>query len=196
MILAVLVLVEGLVRPPACVRGARGGGALCAELKNSAFVFVKPHAVTEPTIDLVRTELQKAGITVVSEGDISSETIDEKKLVDKHYYAIASKATITPPADLAVPETKFEEFFGEPWSTVLAEDRAMTAIDAGKALGKSGAELDAVWGEAKDAGKIIKLGGGFYCGKLGDLYTFNGFYMSMRDRFTKPGGACPDDVFQ
>merc|ERR1712196_605950 len=46
---------------------------------------------------------------------------------------------------------------------------------------------------AKGAGKIIKLGGGFYAGQLakGDssIYTFNAFYMSMRDRFTQPGGS-------
>lgn len=82
-----------------------------------------------------------------------------------------------------------------------------------KALDLDGAALDKAWGAAKDAGQIIKLGGGFYCGRLGEgdsqLYTFNvrrvechycfvlalcpfsvqAFYMSMRDRFTAPGGA-------
>merc|ERR1719353_2243489 len=147
----------------------RGGSELEAA-KNSAFVFVKPHAVTAPTIDLVR-----------------------EKLVDQHYYAIASKATITPPAELAVPEATFKEFFGEEWKDVLADGRAMTAIDACKNLGLSGVEMDEAWGKAKGAGDIIKLGGGFYCGKLmkGDTatYTFNAFYMSMRDRFTVPGGS-------
>ena len=156
---------------------------------NSAFVFVKPHAVTAPTIELVKAELEKAGLKVTSEGDISSETIDSKKLVDNHYYAIASKATITPPEELVVPEKKFSEFFGEEWADVLKAKKAKTAIQAGKDLGLTGAELDKAWGQAKKDGKIIKLGGGFYCGKLSDdCYTFNAFYMSMRDRFTQPGG--------
>ena len=170
----------------------RGGSELEAA-KNSAFVFVKPHAVTAPTIDLVREKLEGAGLSILSEGDIASEDIDSKKLVDQHYYAIASKATITPPAELAVPEATFKEFFGEEWKDVLADGRAMTAIDACKNLGLSGAEMDEAWGKAKGAGDIIKLGGGFYCGKLmkGDTatYTFNAFYMSMRDRFTVPGGS-------
>ncbi|KAJ8609327.1 hypothetical protein CTAYLR_009116 [Chrysophaeum taylorii] len=188
--------VQAFVPPPRCpnapITRMRGGSDEDIP-KNSALVFVKPHAVTTPTIELVRSELEKAGILVLEEGDIASETIDEKKLVDQHYYAIASKATITPPAELAVPEDKFKDFFGEDWATVLADDRAKTAIDASKALGLDGAAMDAAWGEAKAAGNIIKLGGGFYCGLLGEgddaLYTFNAFYMSMRDRFTAPGGS-------
>ena len=119
----------------------RGGSELEAA-KNSAFVFVKPHAVTAPTIDLVREKLEGAGLNILSEGDIASEDIDSKKLVDQHYYAIASKATITPPAELAVPDDKFTEFFGESWADVLKDGRAYTAIDACKELGLSGSEMD------------------------------------------------------
>ena len=92
-----------------------------------------------------------------------------------------------------MPDDKFTEFFGESWSDVLSQGRAFTAIDACKELGLSGSEMDEAWGAAKGAGKIIKLGGGFYAGQLakGDssIYTFNAFYMSMRDRFTQPGGS-------
>jgi hypothetical protein len=55
---------------------------------NSAFVFVKPHANTIPTQDMVRKTLIAKGVTIVEEGDIASEEIDEKKLIDQHYYAI------------------------------------------------------------------------------------------------------------
>ena len=180
----------------------RGGGrtrraapSMGAEpLRNAAFVFVKPHAVTPATLDLVKASLEEGGITILKEGDISSEDIDAKKLVDQHYYAIASKATITPPKELAVPGDKFEETFGEKWEDVLKEDRAYTAIQACEILGIDGAAMDSTWGKAKDAGKIVKLGGGFYAGQLDvegrdkPIYTFNAFYMSMRDRFTQPGG--------
>ena len=168
----------------------RGGGSELQAVKNSAFVFVKPHAVTPPTIELVKSKLEGAGLTILSEGDISSEDIDQKKLVDQHYYAIASKATITPPAELAVPDDKFTEFFGESWADVLSQGRAYTAIDACKELGLSGSEMDEAWGAAKGAGKIIKLGGGFYAGQLakGDssIYTFNAFFMALRAQFTAP----------
>jgi len=192
-VVAVCVSSDALSNPRcfAAVPTTRGGCTMSVAPKNSAFVFVKPHAVTEATVSLVKESLEKAGVTVLQEGDITSEEIDEKKLVDQHYYAIASKATITPPAELAVPPEKFLDFFGEPWADVLARGGAYTATDAGKALGlSSGAELDAAWGKAKADGKIIKLGGGFYCGKLADdVYTFNGFFAAMRDRFTKPGGS-------
>ena len=58
---------------------------------NSAFVFVKPHANTEATQKLVREKLTAAGIEILSESDVNGKVIDEKKLIDQHYYAIASK---------------------------------------------------------------------------------------------------------
>merc|ERR1712186_103283 len=47
--------------------------------------------------------------------------------------------------------------------------------------------MDSKWGAAKKADKLIKFGGGFYCGVIEGLYIFNGFFMAMRSKFTKPG---------
>lgn len=60
------------------------------DLNNSAFVFVKTHANTVATQELVRKKLTASGITIVSELDIDGTTIDKKKLIDKHYYAIGT----------------------------------------------------------------------------------------------------------
>jgi hypothetical protein len=38
---------------------------------------------------------------------------------------------------------------------------------------------------------LVKFGGGFYCGLIDGLYVFNGFFMSMRSKFTAPG-LCPN----
>lgn len=157
--------------------------------KNSAFVFVKPHANTELTQNLVRTKLQDANITILSEKDIDGPTIDSQKLIDQHYYAIASKATILPASEIPVPTDKFEAEFGEPWEVVLKENRAANAMDACKRLGIDASELDTAWGEAK---KVVKFGGGFYCGLLEmegkePLYVFNAFFMSMRSKFVGEG---------
>ena len=160
------------------------------KLLNSAFVFVKPHANTKPTQDFVRDKLMSSGIEILSETDISGETIDEKKLIDQHYYAIASKATIVPAEKIPVPAEKFEAEFGESWETVLNENRAANALDACKRFGCTANELDAAWGKAK---KIVKFGGGFYCGlmsldnEVGELYVFNAFFMSMRSKFVGEG---------
>jgi len=32
--------------------------------------------------------------------------------------------------------------------------------------------------------KVVKFGGGFYCGEVDGIYIFNGFFMSMRSKFT------------
>merc|ERR1719401_867712 len=71
--------------------------------KNAAFVFVKPHAVTDKVKVLVKERLEAKGITILKEGDIKGEDIDSKKLIDQHYYAIASKATLLKPNELNVP---------------------------------------------------------------------------------------------
>lgn len=67
---------------------AKGDKTCDAPLMNSAFVFVKPHANTKAVQDLVRNTLKSKGVTILSEVEISGETIDEKKLIDQHYYAI------------------------------------------------------------------------------------------------------------
>merc|ERR1719223_905225 len=155
--------------------------------QNSAFVFVKPHANTEATQNLVRNKLTEAGIKILSESDVSGETIDEKKLIDQHYYAIASKATILPAAEIPVPTDKFEETFGEKWETVLSEGRACNAMDACKEFGCDAAGLNDAWQKAQ----VVKFGGGFYCGLVSkndkELYVFNAFFMSMREKFVGAG---------
>jgi len=158
---------------------------------NSAFVFVKPHAVTDKVNDLVRDRLLSKGLKITSEGSLASEVIDEKKLIDQHYYAIASKATILKPSELNIPKDKFKTAFGLEWDDVLKSGKAVNAMDACKQLGCTSDELNKAWAESKKAGKLVKFGGGFYCGlvkvKGQQLYVFNGFFMSMRSAFTAPG---------
>merc|ERR1719230_1407617 len=161
--------------------------------ENRAFVFIKPHALTEAVQELVSSTLTKGGFNILEEGRIDATIIDEKKLIDQHYYAIASKATILKPAELNVPAAKFKEKFGLEWSEALSKSLVFNAMDACKKLGVDAAQMASMWNQAKDAGQLIKFGGGFYCGKLttdqGDLYVFNGFFMSMRAKFVEPGSA-------
>lgn len=157
-------------------------------LANSAFVFVKPHANTPSVQKLVRDKLEESGVSILKEIDIDGKTIDEKKLIDQHYYAIASKATLLDAKDIPVPVDKFQSEFGEPWDKVLKENRACNALEACKRFGCDAAQLNALWGDAK---KVVKFGGGFYCGLVSmkglDLYVFNAFFMSMRSKFVGEG---------
>ena len=72
------------------LRGRRGGCGVVVTTpqmaadgdggaRNAAFVFIKPHAVTDPTKELVKAALLAKGLVIVSEGSISSEEIDAKQ---------------------------------------------------------------------------------------------------------------------
>merc|ERR1712066_945523 len=174
--------------------------AKCCELsklnkpaaRNSAFVFIKPHAVTDKVKELAKAGLEAAGLKILKSGTIKAETIDKKKLIDQHYYAIASKATILKPEQLNVPKDKFKEQFGTSWEDALASKTVFNAMDGCAQLGIDADAMDKAWAKAKAAKKLVKFGGGFYCGLVEidgkePVYVFNGFFMSMRSKFTKPG---------
>lgn len=154
---------------------------------NSAFVFVKPQANTEATQKLVREKLTEAGIEILTESEVEGKVIDENKLIDQHYYAIASKATILPAEEIPVPADKFEANFGETWEKVLSEKRACNALEACERFGCNAAELNDAWQKTN----AVKFGGGFYCGLVScngkELYVFNAFFMTMRSKFVGEG---------
>merc|ERR1712048_37059 len=160
--------------------------------QNAAFVFIKPHAVTPAVKSMVKAGLEAKGLKIRKEGSIKGEVIDKKKLIDQHYYAIASKATILKPDQLNVPEDKFQAQFGLSWKDALASGKVFNAMDGCKELGIDADGLDKEWAKCKAAKKLVKFGGGFYCGLVEvegktPLYIFNGFFMAMRSKFTKPG---------
>jgi hypothetical protein len=160
-----------------------------------AFVFAKPHANTPEMIALIKDKFAEVGVTIEREGDITGEAIDAKGYIDRHYYAIASKATILQPHELNVPAEKFAEAFGEEWSDVLADGRAFNAMGVQARLGVSAERLDELWIEAKADGRLVKLGGGFYCALLDKkerVYTFNAFFMGMRGARSNPSSVPPE----
>jgi len=136
---------------------------------NSAFLFIKPHAFTPATINLVSEQLAALGLTITASGELDNEVIDKKKLIDNHYYAIANKASLTKPADLQPSQKAQDEFkvkWGLEWSQAVADGLVFNAIDACAKLGLDGNQMDEVWGKAKKGDQLVKFGGGFYCGKL------------------------------
>jgi len=157
---------------------------------NAAFVFIKPHANTDKVKALAKAGLESKGITILAEGCLDGPTIDEKQLIDNHYYAIAVKATIKKPNELNVPNDRFKAQFGIDYQAALDSGKVFNALDGCKEFGIDAEGMATAWNAAKDAKKLVKLGGGFYCGLLtcGDkeLYIMNGFFMSMRSKFTDP----------
>merc|ERR1719378_901567 len=112
------------------------------KLKNQAFVFVKPHAVTPACNETVKKGLLAKGIKITSEGDLTSDVIDKKKLIDQHYCAIASKATILKPTELNVPNDKFQKAFGLSWADCQKKGLAYNALDACDKLGCDSSALN------------------------------------------------------
>ncbi|EOD23527.1 hypothetical protein EMIHUDRAFT_239514 [Emiliania huxleyi CCMP1516] len=53
--------------------------------KSQAFVFVKPHAVTDPVKALAKEKLAAAGITIAAEGALAGPQIAKDLLIDNHY---------------------------------------------------------------------------------------------------------------
>jgi hypothetical protein len=109
-----------------------------AATTNAAFVFVKPHAVTPAAIALVKAKFAAAGINVISEGDLSAETIDKDMLIDTHYGAIASKAVKLNPSQLNVqPKAKaaFKDAFGMEWDDAVAKGMVYNAMQGCEKVG-------------------------------------------------------------
>ena len=163
-----------------------------AKATSAAFVFVKPHAVTDSVKTKVKAGLEKAGISVLEEGSIAGPKIDADMLIDTHYGAIAAKAVKLKPSELK-PSAKalkdFEAAFGLTWADALKQGLVYNAADACKQLGCDGAGLDAKWSTLTRGQNLIKFGGGFYCGKVEGIYVMNGFYMAMRGKFTDPSAT-------
>ena len=162
---------------------------------NRALVFIKPSANTEATRALVEAKLIQARIEVLATSTLSAEAIDVGGIIDKHYYSIASKATLGTAETLPVDAAAFAAFFKTEYSTAKATGRVFNAMEACKYLQCDGGALEAHWEEAANRGLRCKLGGGFYCGKLeadvtgadAACYVFNGFFMKMRSEYTRPG---------
>ena len=143
---------------------------------NSAFVFIKPHACkgTPGKVEsIVEGKFKEAGIRVTGKGEMTAEQIDKNMYIDTHYGAIASKAVKLKPSELNVPDKgkkDFEKAFGEKWEDAVAAGKVFNAKEGAEKLGLDSAGLNAKWSKLTRGKDLLKFGGGFYCGKVGDIY--------------------------
>jgi len=96
------------------------------------------------------------------------------------------------PSELNVPDKgkkQFQAAFGESWDSAIAAGKVYNAKDGAKKLGLDSEGVNAEWSKLTSGKNLIKFGGGFYCGKVKDIYIMNGFYMSMRAGEYRAGGA-------
>lgn len=156
---------------------------------SSAFVFIKPHAVTDNVKQLVSDRFCSEGIGIISEGAIAAEKIDKEMLIDNHYGAIAARAMKQKPTELVVQKKAQEEFekaFGLSWADALHQGKVYNLIDGAAKLGCSMDDLGDKYDKLKKGETLLKFGGGFYCGQVDGIFVINGFYARMRSQFTVP----------
>jgi hypothetical protein len=157
---------------------------------NVGFVFVKPHANSKAGREAASSLLKEKGVEVICEGSLSAEAIDKEGIIDQHYKSLACKAMELRPDQLVVqPEAAecFEATFGLRWADALKSGRVCNARQALERLGLDEEQLDDEWTPLRLNEGKVKFGGGFYCGKIRDLFVVNGFYMAMRRAYTLPG---------
>ncbi|CAK0876888.1 unnamed protein product [Prorocentrum cordatum] len=155
-----------------------------------AFLFVKPHANFEEGRQCTKELLARSGVRVVAEGKLTALEMDRDRVIDKHYRSLAAKAMDLCPRDLVVqPEATaaFEAAFGRSWAEALASECVCNAREAMERLDLDEQQLGIKWAPLKLNEGKVKFGGGFYCGKIDSLFVVNGFYMAMRDAYTRPG---------
>lgn len=100
---------------------------------NTSYVFIKPHAHNNKIIDLIKQKFKDNKIKILSEGSLTGNEINKKKLIDNHYYSIANKASLIKPYDLKPSLEKLKEFknkFGIEWGKLIKEGKITNALDA------------------------------------------------------------------
>ena len=138
--------------------------------KHQAFVFIKPHAVTDGVKALVKSILRARSMAIVGEGAISSAQISKGKLIDTHYYAIANKASLSKPVELNPPAVQARRVHRQVRHHVVRGARAAgwstTPSTAATCSASTASARTRRGRSAKARGDLLKFGGGFYVGKL------------------------------
>jgi len=94
---------------------------------------------------------------------------------------------------------EFLDYYGQEegslcWNDALEQGLVYNLVDGAAKLGCSTDVLGKKYDKLKKGVDLLKFGGGFYCAKLekdgkGPFYVFNGFFMTMRAGYVKPGAS-------
>lgn len=160
------------------------------QLKNTAFVMIKPHANTSLVQHYVHSNLHDEipGLRIQLECNIPGERIERRKLLENHIGSVATNATFMDVKDVKVPAAKFEKAFSENYAKVLKEGRVVTAIAALSKFQCDAEQLETAWYDAESRKRVHKLTSGLYMGLVKiekkSLYVVNGHYMAMKEKYT------------
>lgn len=155
-------------------------------LRNQPLAFLKPHAAGSAVVEkFVRDVFHRRRIAIMAEGILTGPEIARGGLVDRHYSVIARVGSAKQASDLFLApagRTEFKNAFGVEWDAALAGNTVVSGMEALRLHRLSAKELFSRWGRVK----TIRVGSGFYVGRLDDLGVFvmNGFYPSLREIYT------------
>jgi nucleoside diphosphate kinase len=157
---------------------------------NTAFFFIKPHAVSTMVSAVVEAAFRENNISIVNHGHIYSEEIKQRKIIDRHYNTIYRYAMEASPSQLVVaPEAavQFRSKFGITWQEAVESGIVFNASEAMEGLGGiSPQKLGLMWAERINR---VKLAPGIYVAEFFDegVYVVNGFYPAIREKFVSSG---------
>ena len=156
---------------------------------NRALIFIKPQAVRPRAVEFIKKFLVQRGIRFANSGTILSEEIENRNIIDRHYFAISRSATVVPGSEYPFSpeeEAAFQTGYGKSLAQIRDAGQLLNATEGSVRLGNiSSGELNRLW----RAGKEVKLGSGLYVSRIDkpEIYILNGFYPSMKELFTAPG---------
>ena len=158
--------------------------------RNSAFVFVKPHAINRYVFALIDAAFHENKIVVERSGDIASEAIAKKRLIDQHYSTIARYALGCTADHIhidAAGDARFRSAFGVSWNDAVAGGIVLNAKEAAAQLGNL--SPDALLQQWNERLNKVKIAPGLYVAEFlqEGFYVINGFYPANREKFTAPG---------
>lgn len=176
------------------IRLTEGCDEEVSKQRNSAVVFIKPHAYTKLFCVAAEEFLSQniPGLSIDRVQDVDAHLVEARSLLDRHYGVIAHYATMSDPTTVEVSNggiLAFEDTFGVRWRDVVASGRLWSATSALQLLGHISPEaLYEMWNAEPTK---VKLTSGAYVCHLplegGGAYILNGFYPMIKKVFTEPG---------
>lgn len=165
-----------------------------ATQRNSAVVFVKPHAYKKVFFAALEEMLAQLipGMQLDHVIDVEAHLVETRNIIDRHYGIISHYAMTKEPSTISVSaqaEQKFEETFGVRWRDAALSGRVWNAKVALQLLGHiSPKALYELW---NDEPIKVKIASGAYICRLplegGGAFIINGFYPYVKEMFTASG---------
>ncbi len=172
---------------------------------NTAFIYIKPHAISRAAISLVYNYFGSHNLSILKHGKVYLQNGEGLALFDRIYSEERSLAQDRKPESIIMDEkmkTTFVFHFGEEWDECIASNSIFNASDVCSNFGISHSELLAAWLVSCSRGKHGLISEFMECCQIEisnakrAIYCINGHYMSARDEFAAQSITLPYFVLE